>query len=71
MSISEEGLFNIKFLRNKNNFNKDTFIFPDIDDVEEVVPSRVLGVLTPVKGTTQRQANIVKIYPPLLQYDMR
>ena len=71
VSIMEDGHYVIKFLRMKNHYTKDTFIFPEIEDVIEVVRSRVLGVLTPCKATTQRQANIVKIFPPLLKYNMR
>ena len=68
---SEEGKNNILFLRSKYVYVKDTFVFPDIEDEQEVDSCRVLGVLVALKGSTQRQSHIIKINPPLTAFNMR
>ena len=63
--IDGEGYHIINFLRSKA-YTRDTFYFPDCSDVEKVVRSRVLGVLTLTStGSTNRQAKMVKVFPPL------
>ena len=68
--LEEDGRLKIDFLRIKSNLLKDTFHFPDIRDVDSVDRSRVLGVLTVSKGTTQRQASLIKVQPPLRPFNM-
>ncbi len=41
----EGGKYNISFLRNKCVYVKATFVFPDIEDEQEVESERVIGVL--------------------------
>lgn len=67
----EGGKYNISFLRSKCVFVKDTFVFPDIEDEQEVESERVIGVLVALKGTTKRQSHIIKIIPPLTSFNMR
>ena len=69
--LEEDGHLLINFLRSNSEYSKDTFHFPAIEDESKVVRSRVLGVLTRIKGSTQRLANLVKISPPLLNFNMR
>ena len=71
VSILEENRFRINFLRMKSVFLKDTFYFPTVEDVEEVEKDSVLGVLTVNRGTTQRQSDLIKIFPPLANFNMR
>ncbi|KAG0709992.1 hypothetical protein GWK47_023736 [Chionoecetes opilio] len=58
----------VGLLRIKSPLLKDTFHFPAIGDVDSVDRSRVLGVLTVSTGTTQRQANLIKVLPPLRDF---
>ena len=60
--------YNISFLRSKCVYVKDTFVFPDIEDEQEVEKHRVIGVLVALKGSTKRQSNIIKINPPLTAF---
>ena len=69
--IEEDGHLVINFLRISSHYSKDTFHFPTIQDESKVVRSRVLGVLSRLKGSTQRQSNLVKIFPPLVNFNMR
>ena len=69
--IMADGHHVINFLRNSSSYSRDTFHFPAIKDELPVVRSRVLGVLTRQKGSTQRLATIVKISPPLTNFNMR
>lgn len=71
ISITDEGELEIDFLRMKSPLLRDTFHFPDIKDVDCVKRSMVLGVLVVSKGTTQRQADLIKIYPALQHFNMR
>ena len=71
VSILEENRFRINFLRMKSVFLKDTFYFPTVEDVLEVEKDSVLGVLTVNRGTTQRQSDLIKIFPPLTNFNMR
>ena len=71
ISIREDGHLEIDFLKIKSPLMKDTFHFPNISDVDAVERSKVLGVLSVSKGTTQRQANPIKIFPPLKDFNMR
>lgn len=68
---TEGGKYNISFLRSKCVYVKDTFVFPDIEDEQEVEKHRVIGVLVALKGSTKRQSNIIKINPPLTAFNMR
>ncbi|KAG0717061.1 hypothetical protein GWK47_055189 [Chionoecetes opilio] len=65
-----DGRLQLDFLRIKSPLLKDTFHFPAIGDVDSVDRSRVLGVLTVSTGTTQRQANLIKVLPPLRDFNM-
>ncbi|KAG0713966.1 RNA-binding protein 45 [Chionoecetes opilio] len=70
ISLEEDGRLQLDFLRIKSPLLKDTFHFPAIGDVDSVDRSRVLGVLTVSTGTTQRQANLIKLHlatPKLFQ----
>ena len=71
VSILDENRFRINFLRMKSVFLKDTFYFPTVEDVEEVEKDSILGVLTVNRGTTQRQSDLIKIFPPLANFNMR
>ena len=71
VSILDGNRFKINFLRMKSVFLKDTFYFPTVEDVEEVEKDSVLGVLTVNKGTKQRQSDLIKIFPPLANFNMR
>lgn len=70
LSLQEDGKLEIDFLRNKSPLLRDTFHFPDISDVDSVERSKVLGVLSVSKGTTKRQASLIKISPPLRDFNM-
>lgn len=63
--------YNISFLRSKCVYVKDTFVFPHIEDEQEVERRRVIGVLVALKGSTKRQSHIIKINPPLTAFNMR
>ena len=45
--------------------------YPDKRDVTTLVRSRVLGVLSVKEGETARQANRIKVYPPLNSFNIR
>ena len=62
--VKDDGHHVINFLRINSHYTKDSFHFPDIQDELLVPSSKVLGVLTRQKGSTHRQATLVKIYPP-------
>ena len=70
LSVEDEEHLLIDFLRIKSPLLKDTFHFPTIRDVEAVEKSKVLGVLGVSKGVTQRQADLIKIFPPLKDFNM-
>ena len=63
-AINEEGYHRVSYLRNKA-YTRDTFYLPETSDWEEVVRSRVLGVLTLTKGSTNRLCTTVKVFPAL------
>ena len=67
----EGGQLSVSFLRIKSPFDRDSFVYPDIEDVTKVSRERCLGVLATRKGSTQRQANLIKVVPPLYGFDMR
>ena len=72
VEIEEPGKqLSCSFLRIKSPFSRDAFSFPPIEDVTKVAPEQCLGVLTTVKGSTQRLATLVKVFPPLNGFDMR
>ncbi|XP_064077656.1 uncharacterized protein LOC135195324 [Macrobrachium nipponense] len=70
ISLEKDGRLQLDFLRIKSPLLKDTFHFPAIGDVDSVDRSRVLGVLTVSTGTTQRQAKLIKVLPPLRDFNM-
>ncbi|XP_064098179.1 uncharacterized protein LOC135209433 [Macrobrachium nipponense] len=70
ISLETDGRLELDFLRIKSPLLKDTFHFPAIGDVDSVDRSRVLGVLTVSTGTTQRQAKLIKVLPPLRGFNM-
>ena len=70
LSLEADGRLEVDFLRIKSPLLKDTFHFPVIRDVDSVDRSRVLGVLTVSTGTTQRQASLFKVLPPLRHFNM-
>ena len=68
----QEEHFQISFLRMKpGTMLKDKFQYPETVDITEVEKERVLVVLSVSTGTTQRQAGIFKIFPPLSNFNMR
>lgn len=70
ISLEENERLRLDFLRMKSPLLKDTFHFPAIGDVDSVDRSRVLGVLTVSTGTTQREANLIKVLPPSRDFSM-
>lgn len=70
LSVADDQL-EVDFLRMKSLTIKDTFYFPTIKDVDWVGRSKVLGVLSVTKGSTQRHQDIIKIFPPLTHFNMR
>lgn len=72
MEVMEDGHMQILYARCKSVAIKDTFHFPNAEDVEPLVRSRILGVLTMVKkGDTPRQASLIKVFPPLNSFNIR
>ena len=72
LELQSDGHTIINFLRLKSNSYRDTFYFPDIEDIQKVVRSRILGVLQPMRAMTQRLSSLLKIFPPLgVEYDLR
>ena len=69
-AILEDGKLKLSFLRMKSTFTKDTFFFPVILDEESVEPGQCKGVLVTSKGGTKRQADLVKVLPPLTAFNM-
>lgn len=61
----------LDYLRVKSAFCTDTFVYPNNKDEDWVERQKVLGVLTLVKGSTSRQSGIVKISPPLHNFNIR
>ena len=70
IALEDDGRLEVDFLRLKSAICKDTFHFPEISDVDTVERSKVLGVLNVTKGTTQRQANLFKVFPSLRHFNM-
>ena len=70
LAILEGGKLNLSFLRMKSVLHKDTFTFPTILDEASVEPGQCKGVLTTSKGITKRQADLVKVSPSLLPFNM-
>ena len=68
--LEEEKLY-LKFLRLKNPASKDSFTFPTIEDKDTVSVGQVKGVLPVLPRTTARQAHLVKVRHPLLQFKMK
>lgn len=71
VGVAEDCTLNVSFLRVKSPFAKDTFVFPDVEDVSKVKRGQVKGVLLTRKGSTQRLANQVKLLHPLYTFTMR
>ncbi|KAK4305757.1 hypothetical protein Pmani_022348 [Petrolisthes manimaculis] len=70
LAMKEGGRLNLSFLRMKSAVTRDTFTFPNVEDEAEVDPGQCLGVLKVAKGITKRQADLVKVFPPLLPFNM-
>ncbi|KAK4299301.1 hypothetical protein Pmani_028412 [Petrolisthes manimaculis] len=70
LSMKEGGRLNLSFFRMKSAVTRDTFTFPNVQDEAEVDPGQCLGVLKVAKGITKRQADLVKVFPPLLPFNM-
>lgn len=64
MGIEEDGRLNVSFLREKSLFTKDTFTFPDVEDITMVHPGQSMGVPFTRKGSTHRQTTLVKVLHP-------
>lgn len=69
LAILEDGRLNLSFLR-RSALTTDTFTFPTIIDEAAVQPGQCKGVLVTSKALTKRQANLVKITPPLSAFNM-
>ena len=70
--IEEAGSqLSVSFLRIRSPFCRDSFAFPAIEDVTNVARDQCLGVVATVKGSTQRTATMVKVFPPLYGFDLR
>ena len=67
----EEASLSMSFLRMKSVFTKDTFAFPEVEDIMSVERTLCKGVLVPTVGLTARQSSLIKIFPPLTAFDMR
>ena len=71
LEVQEDGHIKVLYGRCRNITIKATFHFPTESDVEALVRSRILGVLTTKAGQTARQANVVKVWPALSGYNIR
>ena len=70
--VMEDGHIVVLYARCNSVAIKDTFYFPNAEDVETLVRSRILGVLTTVKkGETARQAGLIKVFPALNSFNIR
>ena len=70
LSIMDDGKMSASYLRMKSGLLKDTFTFPNIPDVYTVEPQQFKGVLVVKTAGTKRQANIIKVFPPLSAFNM-
>ena len=70
LSILEDGKMQCSFLRLKNLLTKDTFAFPTVLDEEFVTPTQCRGVLVTAQDATKRQSDLVKVSPPLTNFNM-
>ena len=70
LSFMEDGKLQLSFLRLKNIFGKNTFSFPAIEDEASVDPRQCKGVLVTCQGGTKRQADVVRVVPPLTSFNM-
>ena len=70
LEILEDGKLQLSFLRIREVFTKNTFGFPALEDEAPVEPRQVKGVLVTSQGCTKRQANLVKVIPPLIPFNM-
>ena len=70
LAIEEDGRLNLSFLRLKSSKMKDTYHFPTIIDTGVYDVGKVKGVLVLTPGTTKRQAGLIKVFPPLVAFNM-
>lgn len=71
LAIMEDGKLNLSFLRIKTLFSsKDTFVFPTNTDEGAVERGQCKGVLVTVQAATKRQADLVRVSPPLIAFNM-
>ena len=68
--LQEEGKVKLSFLRMKSCGMKDTFTFPPNEDVQVYDRDVLKGGLATNRGATKRQSDLVKVYPPLLAFNM-
>ncbi|KAK4314175.1 hypothetical protein Pmani_014508 [Petrolisthes manimaculis] len=66
----EGSRLNLSFLRMKSAILRNTFTFPNIPDESEVDAGHCLGVVKVSKGATKRQADLIKVFPPLVPFNM-
>ncbi|KAK4288154.1 hypothetical protein Pmani_038804 [Petrolisthes manimaculis] len=66
----EGSRLNLSFLRMKSAILRNTFTFPNIPDESEVEAGHCLGVVKVSKGATKRQADLIKVFPPLVPFNM-
>lgn len=72
LNLEENGQYSISFLRLSSKFGcKDSFYFPNNEDVDTVPREKVQGVLVPITAKTARLARIVRFQPPLRQYNLK
>lgn len=70
LEVMQDGRLNLSFLRMKSAFTKDCFTFPAVQDETEVEPGCIRGVLVTSKSGTRRQADLIRVKPPLLPFNM-
>lgn len=70
LGIEEDGRLNLSFLRLKSSPLKDTYSFPTIVDKGVYDVGNVKGVLGATRGGTKRQAGLIKVFPPLVAFNM-
>ena len=73
LELEEDGHITVMYGRIKDQTRpiKDTFHFPNKEDVAMLVRSRVLGVLPTKAGKTARLADVVKVWPALNGFNIR
>ena len=70
MEMQEDGKVKLSFLRMKSCGQKEMFTFPPIEDMQVYDRSVIKGGLATNRGATKRQSDLVKVYPPLMAFNM-